>query len=61
VTQNCRGAGTDANVYVELFGSKGAVGKTKLETSADNFERNHVSCVLPSPQHPRSVAALSPL
>lgn len=38
----CRGAGTDADVFIEMFGDKGAVGKTRLETSADNFERNHV-------------------
>ena len=39
----CRGAGTDANVFIEMYGSEGAVGKTRLENSADNFERNHVS------------------
>uniref|UniRef100_A0A7S3VHN2 PLAT domain-containing protein n=1 Tax=Dunaliella tertiolecta TaxID=3047 RepID=A0A7S3VHN2_DUNTE len=40
-TSDIRGAGTDANVSIEMFGSKGAVGLTRLETSADNFERNH--------------------
>jgi hypothetical protein len=27
----CRGAGTDANVFVELFGDKGAIGQTRLD------------------------------
>lgn len=40
---SCRGAGTDANVFIELFGSNGTVGKTRLETSANNYERNSVS------------------
>lgn len=35
----CRGAGTDANVCIEMHGEKGSVGKTRLETSANNFER----------------------
>ncbi|KAF5837533.1 hypothetical protein DUNSADRAFT_4226 [Dunaliella salina] len=40
-TSDIRGAGTDANVSIEMYGSKGAVGQTRLETSANNFERNH--------------------
>lgn len=33
------GAGTDANVSVELHGAKGFVGATKLDNNANNFER----------------------
>ena len=39
VTGNRRGAGTNANVFVELYGSKGKSGERKLSTSANNFER----------------------
>lgn len=35
----CRGAGTDSNVFIEMHGDKGSVGKSRLETSANNFER----------------------
>ena len=30
----CRGAGTDANVYIELYGNKGSVGETRLDDKA---------------------------
>ncbi len=36
------GAGTDSNVFIELHGDKGSVGQTRLETSANNFERGMV-------------------
>jgi len=35
-----RGAGTDADVFIELYGDKGTVGQTRLDTKANNFERN---------------------
>ncbi|KXZ56858.1 hypothetical protein GPECTOR_1g774 [Gonium pectorale] len=38
-TSDLRGAGTDANVYIELHGNKAFVGKTALDTNANNFER----------------------
>lgn len=34
-----RGAGTDANVFIELYGDKGAMGERRLDTNANNFER----------------------
>jgi lipoxygenase homology domain-containing protein 1 len=34
-----RGAGTDANVFVHLFGDSGDSGERKLESSGNNFER----------------------
>ncbi len=34
-----RGAGTDANVTIELYGDKGFVGATRLDNNANNFER----------------------
>lgn len=33
------GAGTDASVYVTLFGAKGTSPRTKLEASGNHFER----------------------
>lgn len=35
-----RGAGTDANVFIELHGENGVIGQTRLDTAANNFERN---------------------
>ena len=34
-----RGSGTDANVFVEIFGERGSTGRRPLDTSADNFAR----------------------
>ncbi len=34
-----RNAGTDANVTIELYGYKGSVGSTKLDSHKNNFER----------------------
>ena len=38
-TGDVRGAGTDANVFVALSGSKGHTEKKKLESHPENFER----------------------
>ena len=38
-TGNKRGAGTNANVFITLFGEHGDSGERKLDTSKDNFER----------------------
>jgi len=37
---SCRGAGTDANVFIELYGDKGVIGQTRLDNAINNFERN---------------------
>ncbi len=39
-TSDVRGAGTDANVFIELHGDKGSVGQMRLESGANNFERD---------------------
>ena len=41
-TSDIRGAGTDANVFMEMHGDKGSVGKNRLETHGNNFERASV-------------------
>lgn len=38
-TGDVRYAGTDANVYVKIFGEKGATTKLTLDDSKNNFER----------------------
>ena len=38
-TSDMRGAGTDANVSIVIYGAKGDTGERKLDTSANNFER----------------------
>ena len=40
-TGDVRGAGTDANVFAQLFGETGDTGERKLESSGNNFERAH--------------------
>lgn len=45
-TGDVSGAGTDANVFLIIFGDKGDSGERKLhksETYKDKFERGHVS------------------
>jgi len=39
-TSDVRGAGTDANVTVQVFGLKGDTGVQKLDDSKNNFERD---------------------
>ena len=46
VTGDVRGAGTDANVFLIIFGDRGDSGERKLvksETHRDKFERGQVS------------------
>lgn len=38
-TGDQRGAGTDSNVFLTIYGSKGDSGERPLDTSANNFER----------------------
>jgi len=40
-TGDIRGAGTDANVFLQLFGKNGDTGERKLAESGSNFERGH--------------------
>jgi hypothetical protein len=40
VLANCRGAGTDANVFLELQGEAGTLGPCRLDSAVNNFERN---------------------
>ena len=39
-TGDKRGAGTDANVYITLFGDLGDSGEKKLDNNKNNFERS---------------------
>lgn len=43
VTGDKQGAGTDANVYITLFGDRGQTTKTRLKSKDghNDFERNH--------------------
>jgi hypothetical protein len=44
ITGDRRGAGTDANVSITLYGDKGNSGQPKvLQTAANNFERGIVN------------------
>ena len=39
-TSDIRGAGTSANVFIELHGDKGSIGANHLESGRSNFDRN---------------------
>lgn len=41
-TMDERGAGTDADVTIKLVGAQASTAELKLESSANNFERNQV-------------------
>jgi hypothetical protein len=41
-TSDIRGAGTDSNVTMVLYGSKGDTGERRFDSSANNFERGKV-------------------
>jgi hypothetical protein len=45
-TGDVRGAGTDCDISVQLVGASGATQELRLESSANNFERNKV-CAAP--------------
>ena len=39
ITGNMRGAGTNANIFITLFGEKGTSGERRLDNDPSNFER----------------------
>lgn len=41
-TSDIRGAGSDADVELTVYGSKGDTGRLKLDNSANNFERGQL-------------------
>jgi hypothetical protein len=47
-TSDVSGAGTDANVFINIYGEFGETGEIALKTPGDvnNFERNKVLCVV---------------
>ena len=66
-TSDVRGAGTDANVTVQVFGLKGDTGVQKLDDSKNNFERDmldnfffRVSELAPAANWPRKSMSSHP-
>ena len=57
ITGNVMSAGTDANVFINLFGEKGDTGKRwlkKSKTSEQPFEKGNVSfCLFDKPGDPK--------
>ena len=45
-TSDVRGAGTDADVFLTVYGPKGDTGERELAASGNNFERNKVGRVV---------------
>ena len=55
-TSDLRGAGTDADIFLVVYGPLGDTGERLLDNSANNFERNQVCAAFPfilplRPQH----------
>ncbi len=42
-TGDTRGAGTDSDVFITVFGPKGDTGEQELDAAGNNFERNKVN------------------
>jgi hypothetical protein len=47
ITGTADGAGTDANVYITLYGDNGSSGERQLDTERDNFERGQTDVFSP--------------
>ncbi len=45
-TSDIRGAGTDSDIFIRLFGPKGDSGERLLDTSANDFERGNLDTFL---------------
>lgn len=45
-TSDLRGAGTDADVFLTIYGAKGDTGESKLDNSTNNFERGQVGAAV---------------
>ena len=41
-TSDERGAGTDANVFITLYGNKGKTDEVQIGNATDNFERSQL-------------------
>ena len=41
-TGDKRGAGTDANVFMQIYGAEGKTEEIRLDSKSDNFERGKV-------------------
>ncbi len=41
-TSDVRGAGTDADVFISIYGPLGDTGEQELDASGNNFERGQV-------------------
>lgn len=44
-----KGAGTDAQVFVKVYGEKGKSDEIKLESSSDSFEQGQIDKFVVSP------------
>lgn len=51
VTGDVSGAGTDANVYVTIYGTHGTLGEMPLKTPGDPFERGKIDHFVASGVH----------
>ena len=41
-TSDIKGAGTDSNVFIQMYGEDGKTEEYKLRNRTDNFERNEI-------------------
>lgn len=47
-----KGAGTDAQVFLQIYGEKGKSDEIKLENNSDSFEQGQVDKFMVSPTEP---------
>lgn len=54
-TSDVKGAGTDAQVFLQIYGEKGKSDEFKLENNSDSFEQGQLDKFVVSPE-PAAIA-----
>lgn len=53
-----KGAGTDAQVFLQIYGEKGKSDEIKLENNSDSFEQAQLDKFMVSPRSPSKLSFL---
>lgn len=53
-TSDVKGAGTDAQVFLQIYGEKGKSDEIKLENNSDSFEQGQLDKFMVRPESPNS-------
>lgn len=57
-TSDVKGAGTDAQVFLQIYGEKGKSDEIKLENNSDSFEQAQLDKFMVSPRLPSKLSFL---